>query len=252
MPGAPFSPDQVLEVLNEAADAVARSLHSLIEWGPVEPGSARHHSDLVADRAALEVLGRAGVGILSEESGLHHADRPVVVALDPLDGSTNADRGIPWFATSLCALDAEGPMAAVVLDLARGARFDALRGHGARLDGAPIRPSGCTRLAEALVGLSGHPGAMLGWQQYRALGAIALDLCAVACGVLDAYIDCSSSAHGPWDYLGGALVCTEAGALVVDAQDRPLTVIDHGVRRTPVAAATPALLAEAVLARRPR
>ncbi len=66
---------------------------------------------------------------------------------------------------------------------------------------------------ESLVALSGFPGQWLGWYQYRALGAAALDLCAVASGVVDAYIDCSWDAHGPWDYLGGMLVCTEAGGV---------------------------------------
>ena len=45
------------------------------------------------------------------------------------------------------------------------------------------------------------------------------------------------------------LVCTEAGAVVVDAMDRDLVVLDHAARRTPLAAATPELLAELVAAR---
>ena len=50
------------------------------------------------------------------------------------------------------------------------------------------------------------------------------------------YVDCSRDAHGPWDYLGGLLVCREAGAVVADAFDRELVVLDHAARRTPVAA----------------
>ena len=64
----------------------------------------------------------------------------------------------------------------------------------------------------------------------------------MAAGTLDGYLDCSPSAHGSWDYLGGLLVCLEAGAPVVDAEGRDLVVLDHAARRTPVAAATPALL----------
>ena len=89
-----------------------------------------------------------------------------------------------------------------------------------------------------MVGLSGLPPGWLGWRQFRALGAVALDLCAVAEGRLDGYVDCSPSAHGPWDYLGGMLVCQEAGAVVDDAVGRDLVVLDHGARRTPVAAGT--------------
>src|SRR5437763_16232 len=89
-----------------------------------------------------------------------------------------------------------------------------------------------------------HPG------QYRSdVAAAALDLCAVAAGRLDAYVDFSFSAHGPWDYLGGMLVCQEAGASVADAFGRDLLCRGHGDRRTPVAAATPELLAELVALR---
>jgi myo-inositol-1(or 4)-monophosphatase len=82
------------------------------------------------------------------------------------------------------------------------------------------------------------------------LGAAALDLSLVASGSLDAYLDCSRGAHGPWDYLGGALICREAGAFVVDAFDRELVVLEHDARRTPVAAATEELLQELVEARK--
>ncbi len=146
--------------------------------------------------------------------------------LDPVDGSTNASRGIPWLATSLCAVDRDGPSAAVVLNLASGARFEAVRGAGATLDGDPIRPSACASMAGAIVAISGYPPHRLGWYQFRALGAAALDVCAVAAGTVDAYVDCSPSAHAPWDYLGALLIC-----------------------RTPVAAATPALFEEALAAR---
>jgi fructose-1,6-bisphosphatase/inositol monophosphatase family enzyme len=81
------------------------------------------------------------------------------------------------------------------------------------------------------------------------MGAAALDLCAVAEGSLDAYVDCSPAGQGSWDYLGGALVCLEAGAVVADARGRELVAIDHSVRRAPVAAATPALLSSLVRAR---
>ncbi len=243
--------DELLAVLHGAADAVAVVLGGLDDWGPAGTRPGQYRSDLVADDAAIEVLVRAGLGVLSEESGHRPATREdLVVVLDPVDGSTNASRGLPWYATSLCAVDDGGPRAAVVVDQASGVRFEAVRGGGARRDGRPVEPSGCEDLADAVVGLSGHPAEHLGWRQYRALGAAALDLCAVACGVLDAYVDCSADAHGPWDYLGGLLVCREAGAEIVDAFGRDLVVVDHAARRTPVAAATPGLLATVVAARR--
>lgn len=236
--------DTLLEALHATADAVSAALATLPDWGPAGTRPGQYRADLAADEAAIAVLDRAGLGVLSEESGLHHAEREVVVVLDPLDGSTNAWRGIPWFATSACAVDRDGPRAAVVAHQAGGPRFEAVRGGGASRDGEPIRPSACGRMADAVVGLSGLPSRHLGWAQFRALGAAALDLCAVASGVLDAYLDCSVDAHGTWDYLGGLLVCREAGAVVEDLHDRDLVVIDHATRRTPVAAATPELLAD--------
>lgn len=239
-------------MLRQTADAVRQALTGLDDWGLAGTRPGQYRSDLVADRVAVDVLDRAGLGVLSEESGLHHPDRAVVVALDPVDGSTNASRGLPWWATSLCALDEDGPVAAVVVNQVTGTTFDALRGGGARRDGTPIRPSGATRLRESFVALSGLPGRHLGWKQFRALGAAALDLCEVACGGFDGYIDCSADAHGPWDYLGGLLVCLEAGAVVADAYGRDLVVRAHADRRTPVAAATPALLDDLLAARNTR
>ncbi len=192
----------------------------------------------------------AGVGVLSEESGLHEPDRDIVVVVDPLDGSTNALHGIPWYAVSLCAVDAQGPVAALVVNIATGERFEAVRNGGAKRNGEPISPSSATRLGASIVGLSGYPPRRLGWRQYRALGASALDLCSVACGRLDAFLDCSRNAHGPWDYLGGMLVCLEAGAVIIDAFDRDLVVLEHAARRTPVAAASQVLLGESLAARR--
>jgi fructose-1,6-bisphosphatase/inositol monophosphatase family enzyme len=241
--------DALLAVLTDAAAAIAAALGDLGDWGLAGTRDGQYKSDLAADAAAVQVLISNGLGVLSEESGRHHPERELTVVVDPLDGSTNASRGIPWFATSLCAVDAEGPRAALVLNLEDGTRFEAVRGQGATGAGHALTPSGRTAMRESLVALSGYPPRWLGWYQYRALGAVALDLCAVAAGVIDAYIDCSWDAHGPWDYLGGLLVCQEAGALCVDSDGRDLVVLDHGDRRTPVAAATPELLRECLAAR---
>jgi fructose-1,6-bisphosphatase/inositol monophosphatase family enzyme len=241
--------DRLLDLLRRTADAIATTVGGLDDLGLVPGLSGTYRSDLAADRVAVGMLIDGGVGVVSEESGARAVERDVVVVVDPVDGSTNAARAIPWFATSLCAVDADGPVAAVVVNLANGTRFEAVRHEGATRDGHAIAPSGCQTLDRAMVAISGFPPHRLGWYQFRALGAAALDLCAVADGTVDAYIDCSASAHGPWDYLGALLVCREAGATIGDAAGRELVVTDHGARFTPVAAATPALFAEAVAAR---
>jgi fructose-1,6-bisphosphatase/inositol monophosphatase family enzyme len=232
-----------LELLHEVADQVAAAFATVTDLGLSGHREGQYALDLVADEAALAVLHRAGVGILSEESGLTVGDGAVIVVVDPIDGSTNASRGVPWFATSLCLVDGDGPLAAVVSNLASGERYWAERGRGVWRDGLPLRPSGCRELGDAIVGINGIPPATPGWAQFRALGAAALDLCLVAAGTLDGYIELVGDALGPWDYLGGALVCSEAGAVVVDRLGRDLLALEHQARRTPVAAATPELLA---------
>ena len=245
-----LSDDALAELLHDTAEAVRAALAATDDWGLAGTRPGQYRSDLAADEAALAVLGRAEVGVLSEESGLHHGDRDVVVVIDPLDGSTNASRGVPWYAVSLCAVDGDGPRASLVLDLPRVRRFAAVRGAGAVVDGRPLVPSGATELGEAIVGISGLPERSLGWRQFRAMGALALDLCAVAEGVTDGYVDTLARLHGPWDYLGALLVCTEAGVSVEDAYGDDLVVVDYAARRTPVAAATPALHDQLMAARR--
>jgi myo-inositol-1(or 4)-monophosphatase len=244
-----------LALLHRAADAAVSALAALPDavgegvWQPVAPGAAQHRSDLTADEAVLAVLDAAGVGVLSEESGLRRPDATVVVVVDPLDGSTNAAHRLPWYATSLCAVDDHGPLAAVVHDHGSGRRYEAVRGGGARCDGRTLAPrTTVPPLSAAVVALSGLPPAHLGWAQFRALGAAALDLCAVADGRLDAFVDCSIDAHGVWDYLGALLVCSEAGVPVVDRLDRDLVVLDPAARRTPVGAGDAALLDEVLAA----
>lgn len=242
-------PADVPALLDEVAAAIATALAGVSDWGPSGAKAGQYRSDLVADRAALAVLEAAGVGVLSEESGIHRPGSSLVVVMDPLDGSTNAAHGLPWYATALCALDAQGPVAALVVNLVSGRRYSATRGGGAQRDGVPITPSSTVAMSDAFVGLSGYPPEHLGWRQYRSLGAAALDLCAVADGTLDAFVDCSENAHGPWDYLASMLICQEAGAVVVDSAGRDLVAREHATRRTPVAAGTEELLQQ-VLARR--
>lgn len=247
-------PARALDVLNRAADAVADVVAATTEWGPSGRRDGQYAVDLAADAACLDVLYAAGYRVLSEESGVTAppggSTAPIVV-VDPLDGSTNASRGVPWFASALCMVDADGPAVAVVLNLATGQRFEAVRGEGARCDGEVIRTSGETDLGSAVVGVSGLPSHHYGWAQFRSLGASAPDICAVASGVIDAWCDMWDNGHGVWDYLASLLILEEAGGVAVEALGRELCVLDHTARRAPVVAATPELL-DAVLAERRR
>ncbi len=220
------------------------ALGRLEDWGLAGSRAGQYRCDLAADEAAVPLLLESGLGVCSEESGMHSADRDVVVVLDPVDGSTNAALGHPWYSISLCAVDSGGALAALVQNLATGLRYTAVRGAGAYRDGVPIRPSTQTELPRAVVGISGYPPSIPGWWQFRARGSSALDLCTVADGGLDGFLD--YHAHRPWDYMGAMLVCEQSGAVICDILGRELTVVDPLERRTLLAACTPGL-AEALM-----
>ena len=233
-----------MAALDRTVTAITAALSLVEDWSP-QTGATTHQQyalDLTADGPAVEVLTGAGFGVLSEESGHHHPERAITVVMDPVDGSTNASRQVPWYATSLCAVDAEGPRAALVVNLATGERFEAVRGKGAQKDGTPIHVRSNPVLARAIVALCGHPQAKGPWAQTRVMGAAALDLASVANGRFDAYLDNTVGILGPWDYLGGVLLVTEAGGVVADIQGRDLVTLEHGAKRGVVAAADQALL----------
>ena len=234
--------DELLAVVHEAVDAVVASFDGHDDWGLSGGRDGQYASDLVADSAALPVLQDAGLAVLSEESG-RSGDAELVAVVDPLDGSTNASRPLPWFATSICVVEGDRPRVAVVHDHASGVRWDAIAGGGARVDGAALPRRASVSLDEAIVAINALPSRNPGWGQFRCFGAAALDLCAVADGRFDAYVDFDIDALGPWDYLGGMLVCQEAGVEVADAFDRSLVTLDHAARRTPVAGTGEAFIA---------
>ncbi|WCO65282.1 hypothetical protein PO878_12310 [Iamia majanohamensis] len=235
------SDEQLLATLGRAAEAVAGALAATPDWGSADTVPGQHKSDLAADAAAVAVLNGAGLAVYSEESGWTGRGRDLTVVVDPLDGSTNAARGISWWATSLCVVDADGPRVGLVDDLVHGTRTTAVRGGGAFRDGVRLTASGCTDLTQAIVGLNGLPARHLGWGQCRALGAAALDLVAVAAGHLDGFLDCSPEGLAPWDVLGATLACQEAGATVARLDGGALHDLGDPVRRPVVAGATPAV-----------
>jgi myo-inositol-1(or 4)-monophosphatase len=229
---------RLLEVLDEAVQSVREALDVLEDWGPSGGKPGQYRLDLAADGAALPVLLGAGLAVLSEESGVTgDPSSGLLAVVDPIDGSTNAHRGVPFYSTSICVLDAEGPRVGVVTNQATGQRYAAVRGGGAEKDGRAIAPSGCHELGGAIVGISGFPGLHPGWAQYRALGAASLECCAVAEGVLDAYLVVGRSTLYSWDYLAGLLICREVGVAEDEREGRDLVVRDDSTRR-PVVAAT--------------
>lgn len=236
----------LVEVLFRASAAARDALDSLEDWGPNGLRPGQYRLDVVADEAAIAVLGETGVSILSEESGLTAGRGPLLAVLDPIDGSTNAHRGIGPYSTSICVFDEQGPWVGVVVNHVLGTRFHAVRGIGAWRDGVPLAPTGCEALSKSIVSLSGSAAQALAPWQYRTLGCASLELCAVAEGSLDAFVLGAGITLRPWDYLAGLLLCVEAGASVAELDGRdPWIRVDRP--RRPAAAATPPLL-EAILA----
>jgi fructose-1,6-bisphosphatase/inositol monophosphatase family enzyme len=202
--------------------------------------STQYHLDIAADEVALRVLHGAGFRVVSEESGVT-GDGEYTVVLDPIDGSTNCDHGIPFYATSLAVLRNDELVASLVVNQATGAMYEAEKGSGARRNGEKIVPSGQVDPATSIVSFSGLPSRHLGWAQYRSLGAASLEICLVADGSLDMFSVAAHSGLHPWDYLGGLLVIEEAGA-VSGEYDGEALVTSERVRRRPCFAATPQLL----------
>lgn len=238
-----MTPDTLLTLFGEVAGAVRAAVAGVAPERRRDrtDRAGQYALDLVADAAACAVLERAEVRVVSEESGVH--ERPgaaITVVVDPVDGSTNCSRDIPYWATSICALDGDGALAGLVVNQATGSCVTATRGAGAFRDGVRLRASAVTRVEDSMVYLTGPPTTFRPWKQFRALGSAALGLCEIASGALDGYLD-AGTYHAPWDYLAGMLACTEAGAVVRDSRARPLAIADVDARRQLVAAGTPEL-----------
>jgi myo-inositol-1(or 4)-monophosphatase len=175
--------------------------------------------------AELQALGRP-MTLLSEELGERDlgGGGPPMVVLDPVDGSRNAARGLPAFATAVAIAD--GPTMAgvwlgVVRDHGTGEEWVAERGGGARLGGAPLDARRAPRERLELLMLEGtspwrvaHAVARLDGRvrRLRAVGSLALSLCHTAAGRVDAMAGLG------WgravDIAAAQLVAREAGLLV--------------------------------------
>lgn len=174
---------------------------------------------------------RAGDAILGEEGGGPAAgdDGSVCWVLDPIDGTVNFVYGIPAYGISIGAQIDGVSVAGAVADVVSGDVYSAAAGHGAHQlsDGQrrALRCSAVTELSMALVGTGfgyapqrrAEQSALLALllpqvRDVRRIGSAALDLCLVAAGRLDAHYE-----HGlnVWDWAAGALIASEAGALVV-------------------------------------
>lgn len=243
------SDEAILYALRQVANVAQLTISAARDWSMTGVQQGQYAADVMVNDAVTASLREFGWGILSEESGssgyratqVSELGDDLVVIVDPIDGSTNASRGMPWHAVSLCCVDRDGPRVGVVAQLAPPhVEYAAVRGQGAWRNGVRLSRPTERDFADYVVGVSGPPPASPGWWQFRANGAAALDLCLVADGGLDGYLDCDS--HGVWDYAAAVLVCREVGIHVADAHGRDLFPLVQAERRTPVAATSPKAL----------
>ncbi len=244
---------ELLDVAVEAARAAGAQL--LSRWRrPLDVGTKSTPTDPVTDadmsaeQAIRDVLGRRrpGDSILGEEGG-ETGDGALRWVVDPLDGTVNYLYGLPTFAVSIAVEDADGGIAAVVLDPVSDELFSATRSGAPLSNGEPIAPSGCDSLDRALVGTGfGYEPEVRALQaqvvsrvlprarDIRRAGAAALDMCWCASGRLDAYYERGVKA---WDIAAGTLICERAGLAV-------RTLAAGGVLPAGVVVAAPGLIGE--------
>jgi myo-inositol-1(or 4)-monophosphatase len=195
--------------------------------------------DHAVERFVLDELAaaRPGDAVLSEESGKigDAGSAAVRWILDPIDGTVNYLYGIPFYAVSLAAEVRGVVEAAVVHNIATGDFWTAVRGGGAYRghygEGPPLTgsteadlgqsliatgfgydPARRTHQATVLAGLAGRI------RDIRRFGAAALDLCHAADGTVEAFYERGLNL---WDMAAGALIATEAGLVVTNADGGP-------------------------------
>jgi myo-inositol-1(or 4)-monophosphatase len=212
----------------------------------------------------LEALHATGVDftLVSEELGERRfGSSSTVVVLDPIDGSLNAKRGVPFFSVSLAVADGS-TMGDVVFgfvhDFGTGEEWTATRGGGAWLDGESLAGPGpdeeieilsCEATRTPLVAeVAGALGSTA--RRLRIMGSLALSLCHLAAGRVDAV--CSLKPARAVDIAAAQLLVRERGLAIelFDAGpfvEAPLDVVG---RSRVAAAASPAACARVVAALR--
>jgi myo-inositol-1(or 4)-monophosphatase len=196
--------EQWLELCRGARDDVARALVELPTRAEREPivgagkgGDETTAIDAAAERAIIERFRGADVRIVSEEAGVSGGGRYTLV-VDPIDGSLNAKRGIPFFSISIAVADGDtmdDVLFGYVHDFGSGEEWTARRGEGAFLDGAPLtgRPKDELEIlsfeATTTAYVADNAARFAGLaHRLRVMGSLAVTLCHLAAGRVDGVV----------------------------------------------------------------
>jgi myo-inositol-1(or 4)-monophosphatase len=226
-----------ITVLKEIAGEVYSAVNSLLGTSESKQvlgkgfgGDQTLLVDEVAEEAIIRYLERQRIActFIGEERGVQRLGKEpgFYLVADAVDGTTNATRGINFVSTSLAVapMDDLGRIeAALVMNLCDGETFEAEKGKGARHNGKRIRTSGVVSLGEAVLGIdvSRSPSSveptvpfMRKAKSVRSFGSAALEICYVASGRLDAYVDLRGMLR-TLDFAAAMLIVKEAGGIFV-------------------------------------
>jgi myo-inositol-1(or 4)-monophosphatase len=198
-----------------------------------EETSATRQIDLTIQEAVLSVLTDLPVEIISEEESEERKERPTdfFVVLDPIDGTTNFDHGIPFYAISIAAgrKSDDGPKIgdiefAIILTVS-GDCFMAQKNKGASVNGSLIQTSQVNELEKAII----RPTSEFTkrdlaldkkFDSYLYLGSTAIELAMLARGAVDIFVE--TKKRKVFDFAAAYLIAKEAGAVITDLQGNDL------------------------------
>ncbi len=203
-------------------------------------GDPMKRVDLAAEEAIIETMLENDVSftLVSEESGTKQfgaTPRECYVTVDPIDGTTNLVRGLPFYCTSIAASDkpvSSRVFAACVIDLFHDVSYTAIEVKGAFRDGERITSSSTKTLDEAVIGMDLNTykiqavapqlsELIQATKHIRHFGANALELCYVADGLTDAFVDIRGKLRAT-DVAAGFFIVKQAGGIVTDLKGNPI------------------------------
>ncbi|MBP1909007.1 bifunctional fructose-bisphosphatase/inositol-phosphate phosphatase [Methanolobus bombayensis] len=214
--------------------------------------------DDAAEKAIFKVLSEehSSFRIISEEAGekIIGKSPDLTLIIDPIDGTYNASVNIPFYSLSLAitSADLNDIVFGYVQNLANGDTFYAEACKGAYFNGQELRPSDNTDVRKLCVSVYGYRNNMQAAanisthvRRTRSLGSVALDLCYVAAGKIDAFADVRGTMRIT-DIAAGKLILEEAGGIVTNGNGESLKLEDQLLSRVCVIASN-GLVHESIL-----